>query len=257
MPGHIGLVSRPHIVDLELYAHYDFSDPTTVTQSSGFVDALSDKSGNGFHTSQTGGARPKIGVETLNGLDVGTWDANYQLSVTAGVVGTEWNILSDGTSYICMAVFKCTPDSGNAHYICGNNAGTSNGRGFGFVIDNFANTNLLTHWISANSPFAVNNQSASNFATSNTWHIGTIQHFGGSVAAARSTLQVDNTGVEVKNNASTSAYINAAPTFAFTIGRSAPGGNFAFRGSIGEILLGTNTAKMDDMYAYLASKWGL
>jgi hypothetical protein len=68
-----------------LAAWYDPSDAATVTESGGLVSALNDKSGNARHLSASGGQRPKIGVATLGGGNVLTWDtAGMFMSHDAG-----------------------------------------------------------------------------------------------------------------------------------------------------------------------------
>ena len=62
-----------------LLAHYDASDTSTITSSSGLVSQLNDLSGNNYHLTSTGSYRPSTGVHTQNGKNVITLGADQSL----------------------------------------------------------------------------------------------------------------------------------------------------------------------------------
>jgi hypothetical protein len=69
----------------ELKAWYDFSDTATITESGGAVSQVNDKSGNGNHIIQgTAAAKPTTGANTLNSLNVLTFDGGDRLEKTSG-----------------------------------------------------------------------------------------------------------------------------------------------------------------------------
>lgn len=54
------------------FAEYDFSDTATITESGGYISAIADKNG-GTSATQGGSNKPQTGVDTINGLNVGTF----------------------------------------------------------------------------------------------------------------------------------------------------------------------------------------
>jgi hypothetical protein len=62
---------------------YDFGDTSTITETSGKVTAVTDKSGNAYTASQgTDSRRPLTGIDTINGRNVLTFDgSNDGLSI--------------------------------------------------------------------------------------------------------------------------------------------------------------------------------
>lgn len=58
-----------------LVAWYDASNAGSITQSGGFASQINDLSGNGYHLTQgTGASQPATGANTINGLNVLTFD---------------------------------------------------------------------------------------------------------------------------------------------------------------------------------------
>jgi hypothetical protein len=87
---------------LNPYAWFDAADPTTITQSGGFVSQWNDKSGNARNVSQAVGAnQPATGSSTLNGLNVLTFDGTNDVLTSAS------NSV-DFTAITAFAVFKHT-----------------------------------------------------------------------------------------------------------------------------------------------------
>jgi hypothetical protein len=62
----------------------DAADASTITESSGAVSEWRDKSGNGYHVSQgTSSNQPATGTNTLNGINVLTFDGSNDILVSA------------------------------------------------------------------------------------------------------------------------------------------------------------------------------
>lgn len=83
----------------DLYMWYDASDTSTITEVSGKVSQIDDKSGNGFHIVQGSASKqPTTGVYTLNGKNV--------IYFTIGnVLGTSSNIVQ-GANFTVFIVSK-------------------------------------------------------------------------------------------------------------------------------------------------------
>lgn len=54
---------------------WDFSDTSTITDTSGTITSVADKSGNGF--TLTGSSNVFTGIDTINGLNVATFDLGH------------------------------------------------------------------------------------------------------------------------------------------------------------------------------------
>ena len=67
-----GVFSPPNITNL--FAWYDPTDASSISESGGLVSTLGDKSGNGHSLDATGGERPETGVLTINGLNALDFD---------------------------------------------------------------------------------------------------------------------------------------------------------------------------------------
>lgn len=54
------------------FAEYDFSNTASITSSGGYISAIADQNG-GTAATQGGSNKPQTGVDTINGLNVGTF----------------------------------------------------------------------------------------------------------------------------------------------------------------------------------------
>lgn len=71
----------------------DASDTSSITSSGGAVSQWNDKSGNGKHLTQgTGSLQPTTGANTINGLNVITYDATRYVGATSVTMGTTLSI---------------------------------------------------------------------------------------------------------------------------------------------------------------------
>jgi hypothetical protein len=91
-----------------LIAWYDASDISTITESAGIVSQVDDKSGNGFHLNvlTAGKTGPKTGIETLNGLNVFTWDTIGQV-----LENDSFSYDQNSNGLYFAIIFKCIIDN--------------------------------------------------------------------------------------------------------------------------------------------------
>ena len=242
----------------------DASDASTITTSSGLVDQVNDKSGNGRNFTASGGARPTYSTNTLNGLAVFTFSGSQYLT-TADTAAT-WNFLHDATGSTVVAVWKAgvTSNPNSAYALSGNNAANSGSIGF-LVNFNDSSAVALNEAIGysisrgVGGSFAISNISSNQAHPPNTGVI--LAHTGdpaNATAAARSLLYV-NGGNAIANNTLTNPTSSNDATFALQIGAA---GNNVLRltGYIAEIVLLSSVVDTDTrqrIEGYLAHKWGL
>lgn len=79
---------------------YDADDAASIASSGGAVDQWNDKSGNGYHVTQTGTARPTTGTRTINGRNVIDFDGSDDALVLASGFPT-------AQPFTTLAVFFC------------------------------------------------------------------------------------------------------------------------------------------------------
>ena len=88
------------------YAHYDASDPTTITESGGYVSQWDDLSGNGYDLIQATGARqPLVVTAGQNGLDYLDFAGGRNMSTSSALTA-----LSRSITISC--VWKIPPNDG-------------------------------------------------------------------------------------------------------------------------------------------------
>ena len=101
---------------LNLACWYDASDITSITESSNVVSQINDKSGNGFHLNviTAGKTGPKTGIQTLNGLNVLSWDSVDRFLKTILFI---WS--KDSEPLYLSAIFRCDQDNAQDFIIAG------------------------------------------------------------------------------------------------------------------------------------------
>jgi hypothetical protein len=111
----------------ELIAWWDASDETTITESGGDVSQIDDKTGNGYHFTQSlGSSQPITGVRTINSLNVLNFKNDYMENPTS-----DWG---QAFTIACVAEFDQT--SGDGLFSCRKTFGTN----FGMALDRGAST---------------------------------------------------------------------------------------------------------------------
>ena len=109
----------------ETLAWYDASDSSTITASSNIISQVDDKSGNNFNLSiltpsKTG---PKTGIETLNGLNVFTWDTVGQV-----LENNSFSYDQNSNGLYFAIIFKCIIDGTQDFVLAGTELNTPGNR---------------------------------------------------------------------------------------------------------------------------------
>jgi len=241
----------------DLFVWYDGADLATITESGGLVTVWGDKGPDSIDVTATGGLRPGIGGDNLNGLTTMTFNGSQAFQAPGGTTPdlAKWAFLNDETPHLIMCVLKLTATTGNERMPF-SNINSVNGIGT-FFIDNRADTkvwHVVGNGSGGNEP--VSNLSAAGALTPNQWAILAIRSPGGAGgAASRSSIRIDN-GSAIANNTQSTSYTSSNPTFALWIG-DAPNTNFGWEGSIAELIFANDVDLEASLYDYLAYKWGL
>ncbi len=244
----------------------DAADASTITESSGLVSQVNDKSTNGRGFTSTGGARPTYTSNGLNGLPVFTFGGSQYL--TSSNTAATWNFMHN-TSGCSIWIVGKAGNVANPQTDCiflGNNAALSANVGQFFSYSdldfgNGKNNDLIYDFITRGiaGQWAALNISGNNALAANTPFIASItRNPGNATAAERSAIYV-NGGSAIKLNTSTSAASSANAPFALQIG--AAGNNSSpMTGYISEVIIASSIASADTrqrIEGYLAHKWGL
>lgn len=236
----------------DLAAWYDASDTTTITSASGRVSAFADKGPNGYNLSQgTGTRQPKTGAATLNGLNVLSWDGDYDMDYDAGSDAIDLAPLT-----VCAVV---TADPTNNQYrriISARRSATTTA--------DYEAANFLLNRTNVNTP-TFNMGGNGVQASGPTGVASTGLLVTGKATASGVSIAVDGgTPVTASGTATISAmrYLrlgNECPATGNppdTVG----GASSEWRGDIAEVVLvaadltGTD---LDNLQTYLADKWGI
>jgi hypothetical protein len=248
-----------------LVSWWDAADTGTISFSAGsLVSQWNDKSGNAHHLTVLSGA-PDSGIETKNSLNVVTF-SNDEL-VDASSTNT-YEFLHNGTSHHVFAVVKFgTGANPNAAYgLLGTNA--ANGAATGAYIDYddrsaSSRNDRLQHAVTKSTGFGgnepVNNFSADNACTANTWHVVDVAgDADNGTAALRSSIRVDN-GTAIANNVLTNSVVSTASSHSLSVGST---GNSVLKltGSIAELIIydqAVTAVNRTKLLAYFSAKWAV
>lgn len=107
----------------------DASDTATITESSGSVSQWNDKSGNGYHVTQSSGtAQPKTGTATINNRNVLAFNGSNQMERASTPA------LS--SPYTTFAVFSLANTTNAVQYVLDSDSGVQS------ILSTVSNTNL-------------------------------------------------------------------------------------------------------------------
>lgn len=221
-----------------LAAWFDASDAASITQSGGRVSRWADKSGNGYHATQsTEGMKPTTGANTINSLNVLTFDGGDALVSGASMSLPEVTIVAVSrvtvtTTYGCLL---SPTDSGGIQ--AGLNRAsdgvvkqTLSKQGVAWIVENPTNT------------FNVNTNQLVGYTFSDSGNIGALR-LNGAANGSSATSQSLTSG--------RTCIIAAGPTYEYT--------GFLI-GQIAEIVIcsaaltGTDFSNLE---SYLKTKWGI
>lgn len=210
-----------------LWAWYDASDTSTITQVGGSVSQWNDKSGNSYNMTQgTGANQPQTG-STLNGLNAISFDGSNDTmaNVSAGAINNGSNTF--------LIVTKASSTSGNQMITYGDNGGV-------FRLQERSVTDV---WASHGGGAALGSATRDTNA-----HIWVTRRNG-------TTLEVWKDGTLIGTNTSASSFISAN----LRISGYTSGGSEAFNGLIAEYATWSTNHTNSDINLIAnaeATKWG-
>ena len=242
----------------------DASDATTITTSSGLVDQVNDKSGNGRNFASSSTARPTYSTNTLNGLAVFTYSGTQWL--TSSDAASTWNFLHDTTGASIFVVYKAgnTSDPNALLSPLGNGAASSATVGFYCAYDDRVSASRNDNFQAAvyrgaSGTFVSSNVIGNATHPANTaCQISVVLDNANATAADRNRVRI-NGGAEYANNTQTGAASTGNATHTLQVGA---GGNnqTPLIGYIAEIVITSGqvtSADRERIEGYLAHKWGL
>jgi hypothetical protein len=223
--------------ETDLVCWYDASDVSTITSSSNIISQVDDKSGNGFHlnvltSNKTG---PKTGIQTLNGLNVFTWDTVGQVLENNSF---SYNQNSNGLYF--AIIFKCITDNAQDFVLAGTEVNTPGNR---MALRRNANVNSLqiiggsgtgSNTVLGSSPGSA--PEGEDFLV--------VSKFNGSNSHIRIDGELAKSG-NIGTNAFSSLNIGANET------ESSP-----IKGYIAEVVFFTESSDEEKVEGYMAHKWG-
>jgi hypothetical protein len=242
----------------------DAADASTVTESSGLISQVNDKSGNGRNFTASGGARPTYTSNGLNGKNIFTFGGSQWL--TSADAASTWTFLhsTSGSSVFMAAKPGDTSDPNTIYSFCGTNTGGSTGVGYVLNYDdrpsqsrNNALATSAARGVSLN--FAFLNITGNDAIAANVPSI--IAHRGdpgNATASLRSIINV-NGDANLANNSATFAAVSTDPSATLQVGANSAGG-IPLVGYISEFIVLSSVATQNTrqrIEGYLAHKWGL
>jgi hypothetical protein len=242
-------------------AWYDASDTTTVAVTSGLVDSVTDKSGNGLTLTASSTSRPTYTSGGLNGKNIFTYDGGDYLTAASAA---PWRFLHDSTGSSVFTVWQPgTSSDPNALYaLLGTNGNLTANTGTALFFDDrssVSRNNRFGTFITENSGnWVVNTTSADNFAAPNANQICGWVLNPSATASARSSVRV-NGGTASQTNTDTAVPTSVNPTFALQLGGNGST-TFLLLGSIAEVVMFAGVVSDSNrqrIEGYLAHKWGL
>jgi len=216
--------SPDDIAGLQLWL--DASDESTITESSGSVSQWDDKSGNGNHVSQgTAADQPTTGVNTLNGLNVISWNNDV-------LANTSLDLVQPLTTFVVV------------------NGGSAGNYVFDSDEDNGGTNRLSLFKDASTGKFAY-------FATSS----GVVGNLAATSGSVVQTVEWNGSSSSMWQNGSldVAGATGAAGTDGFRVGRRHDS-SFFWVGDIAEILVydsALSTTDREALEVYLAAKWGI
>lgn len=223
---------------LDLVGWYDASDTSTITDSSGVVSQVNDKSGNGLHLTviTSGKSGPKTGVENLNGFNVLSWDSVDQILENDSFSYNQ----SSNPLYLC-AIFRCNQDNAQDFIIAGTESATPGQR---MGLRRISPNNSLQILGGSNTGSNISLTSPVNSAPEGQDLIFTIK------------FNSSNSFISINGDTPTTGNIGTNPFSSMNIGGNELESS-NINGYIGELIFFTDSSKVAETEGYLAHKWKL
>lgn len=223
-----------HVPNLQLWL--DAADVATITESSGAVSQWDDKSGNGFHATQsTGSAQPTTNATSLAGKNVIDFTTDDYMSI-ASFTG----VLSLSNAFSAFVAFRMN-------------------------VDDVTEKTLMASTVSGvdRTLMQVNAQKLVCGTYNGSWE---YNHVGFTNTSNTHILQMNNSSsnsvtpyLDKDELVGTSSFLASSNTAGTTIGARTNGNTF-FEGSVAEILIFSRelvAAEAERVNLYLAAKWGV
>jgi len=229
-----------------LQGWWDMSDLSAITEVSGDVSQLDDKSGSGNHMAQgTGSFQPRTGDSSQNGLNVLTFNGSTDF-LTAG---SPSNLVFGTGDFTVLGVFKKLTTS-NRDTVFGYGGGNTGGERY----------ELLIHDQKPRAQFddnAAKEEVDSGVVVTGTWV--------SAISLRRGLTQEVWVDGAIEGTNGLSAGYDIQPNFPADIGAmtNAPGSPARweyFDGDIGEVLVynkALSTSEIADLETYFVDKWGI
>jgi hypothetical protein len=236
-----------------LKAWYDASDTATISLSGSAVTQWNDKSGNSFNLTQgTALRRPQSGVNTLNSLNVITFDGNDLLQAATA---SDWTFLhnSTGGTIFFAAYFNTVSIEG----VLVTTAFSSSQSGI-YVARNGADLLLTEVYRGTGGTFV--SSLTSGTLTDNTAKYASMVLDNSNATAANRLIYKINAGSNLTGNTYTGTPSASAPNNGLYVGAYDTAGSNGLQGRIAEIIIYTGVLSGTDISnvnSYLASKWAI
>jgi len=238
---------------------FDATTGGSLVAADGGVARWEDKSGNARHMTQgTNGSRPTRKTAIQNNLAVLRFDGSNDFMSVPSSTAT-FAFLHSAASTV-FAVLKVASNSADGTRIYGTRVGGSN-RGSQLTHWNSSVTARIRHNATngeASNDDVIDNYSANNFFTTNSFRLISLVSNAGAAAGSRSSLRV-NGGAATANNSVSNAASSGNSSHDLTIADS-PAGGSALNGDIAEIIIYDTALSDTDRSAvesYLMNKWGI
>ena len=238
-----------------LQAWYDASDTATISLSGSAVTQWNDKSANAYNLTQgTAARRPSSGVNTLNSLNVVTFDGN---DVLQAATAANWTFLNNsGGATVFMAALYDTSAAQTMIFDTSTSTtgavGVTTFRGSSDKLGAFVAYGIGGQYVSLDS-----NLQTLTDATAFYWSM----KLDNSNATAANRIKVSlNGAAEQGANTQTNTPSASAPAQPLFLGSYDSAGSQGFQGRIAELIFYSGILSSDDIALvndYLADKWAI
>ena len=236
----LAIAANPAGLGLKLWL--DASDSSSITQSSGLVSQLSDKSGNGNHVVQsTADNKPKTGITDLNGLNTLSFDGSDYLRADSS------NIKNEDQTWVIVASVDAEGSVNNTADSLIAYGGWVNGS---WELRGHDNYRFFGKVAKDSTAISTSNSSSSDLR-------GTTQMFSITLDRTNSKLSAWLNGTNFDNEVTDSR--NLLVDSRITVMANRGGTPQSIMGTFAEVVCYTSANNTDRqaVEGYLAHKWGL
>jgi hypothetical protein len=249
----VAQVPVPDVVRNDSVLWLDAADLSTITQAGGAVSQWNNKGTLGNFTQGTGALQPTTGANTLNGLNVIDFAADYLTSADAASV---YKFMHDGSTFLVCMVAK---HDGTDRVYIGNNGTTSSQIGHSYLSGG-VNTTITAQVTNGSGTANPISSSVTSAVVNNTFTIHSAIYDPDNGTAANRAEMFFNAGSANKTNTNTASVSSSNPTNALQIG-AAGNNTFPLTGSIAEFVIvsGADATESNRIVIrdYLNAKWGV